>query len=506
MTPNRLVSVCLVTYNHEKYIRAAVHSVLGQTFTDLEVVVVDDGSTDGTAEQLAAIQDTRLIVIRQENRGPAAATNRGLAACRGKYIALCSGDDLCHPDRIRRQLDEYVKGGPRVLFSQCDFIDDEGQPLIGGHFAEGLFDFQNRRLTEILARLFRSGNYFNSITTFTELAILREAPFDAGLLQLQDFDVWARLVRKYDLFIIPEPLVHYRIRSDNGNLSSPRRDRILRVKNEYYLVLRRFFDGVPAELFREAFASDLVNADFADGPEYACEQAFAFGRSQMPLARLIGVERLHALLSDAASAAVLERRYAFDIRRFFALLGGVDVAESFDGYYSTLFADMGSGWSTDQSVTVPICPGDELFHLAFDLASGCRPHALRWDPLELHTCRVRIDGIEVTNAVGRKMSVDPATIETNGRPLPDGSTSFETADPMCWWPVEGDVTRVNIWGRWETDDALKTILAQSRHTHELKLALAESQRQLRSVLDSPYWRVTAPLRAVRAATRRRRVG
>ena len=127
---------------------------------------------------------------------------------------------------------------------------------------------------------------------------------------MQDFDLWARLIRKYELYIVPDTLLHYRIRANDANLSSPKRDRVLRVKNEYYLVLRRYFDNVPSELFREAFADELINSDFADGLEYACEQAFAFGRSQMPLAKLIGVEKMHELINDPAAAAVLERRDA----------------------------------------------------------------------------------------------------------------------------------------------------------------------------------------------------
>src|SRR6516165_8537489 len=123
MTPRRdqamsthtpAVSVSLVTYNHERYIGAAIRSVLGQTFSDLEVVVVDDGSTDRTPEVIASFDDPRLVSIRQENQGPGVAANRALAACRGKYVAMLSGDDLCYPDRIQKQLEAYACGGSRL--------------------------------------------------------------------------------------------------------------------------------------------------------------------------------------------------------------------------------------------------------------------------------------------------------------------------------------------------------------------------------------------------------
>src|SRR5215210_3056453 len=111
------VSVSMVTYNHEKYVDEAIRSVLDQTFGDLELVIVNDGSTDGTADRIAAFDDPRIVAIHQDNQGPSAATNRALAACRGKYVALFSGDDVCRPDRIRRQVEEYVRGGRRVLFA-----------------------------------------------------------------------------------------------------------------------------------------------------------------------------------------------------------------------------------------------------------------------------------------------------------------------------------------------------------------------------------------------------
>jgi glycosyltransferase involved in cell wall biosynthesis len=77
-----LVSVAVTTYNHEKYIRDAVRSVLDQTHTDLEVVVVDDGSTDATEARVRAIRDPRLVYIRQENQGPSVTAKTALAACR----------------------------------------------------------------------------------------------------------------------------------------------------------------------------------------------------------------------------------------------------------------------------------------------------------------------------------------------------------------------------------------------------------------------------------------
>ncbi|HEX4592509.1 MAG TPA: glycosyltransferase, partial [Gemmataceae bacterium] len=430
-----------------------------------------------------------------------AAINQALSAARGKYVALFTGDDLCHPDRLRLQLGEYARGEPRVLFSACEFIDDDGRPLDGRHFASTVFDLEARSRAEKLHRLFYHGNYFNGVTVFTERDILTDEPYDPGLLQLQDYDVWVRLIKRFDLQLMEQPLVRYRVRGNGGNLSSPKRDQILRIKNEYYLVLRRFFDGLPAELFRDAFRDELIVPDFADGPEYDCEQAFALCRSEMPFAKLIGIERLHRLLCEPATASVLAGRYAFTNANFFRLLGTVNVTDLFDGGYSTLFPDTGEGWDAEARVTQQVSPTIPAFDLEFALTAVCRPRALRWDPVELQTGRVRIDAIDLHDSAGKSRSVDLATVESNGDRLADGRVAFPTADPYFWWPVAGEVAHVRIRGRWETDEALKTILAQSRHVAELTRELEESRRQLRR-----YRRLAAPFLAMKNMARRLRAG
>jgi glycosyltransferase involved in cell wall biosynthesis len=500
-----LVSVSMTAYNHEAYVGEAIQSVLSQTLSDWELVVVNDGSTDGTRARIDAFADPRITAIHQANQGPGAAMNRAFAACRGKYVAIFSGDDVCHPDRLERQLEEYGRGGKRVLFAACDFIDDSGHAPTEGHFAAPIFDGTNRNRAQTLARFFHHGNYINAVTAFTERAILAEAPFDPALLQLQDFDVWLRLAKRYDFWIMPDRLIGYRVRNDHGNLSSPSPDTLARLQNEYYLILLHFFDDIPAELFREAFAAELVVPDFADGIEYACEQAFAYCRSRLPLGWLIGVERLHGMLSDPATAEVLSRRYDFTPRRFFALLGSIHAIGSFDGAHSTLFFDTGSGWRTEEQVSQRVFPADETFNLTFRLPIGARPRALRWDPLELHTCRVRIDGIEMIDAAGRSFDVDPATIESNGQRSRDGTVSFQTGDPMFCWPVDGEVAGVVIRGWWQTDKVLNTVLTLTGRINELTSQLAGTQQQLRS-LSTRYRRLTAPFRAMRAVARRLKAG
>ncbi len=314
------VSVSLITYNHEPFIAEAVRSVLGQTYSDLELVVVDDGSTDCTWEILASFHDPRLVAIRQQNQGPGAASNRALSVCRGTYVAMMSGDDVCHPQRIAKQLAAYQSRGPGLLFAGVTLIGEDGGPAPAGHWAEGLFDFGVTTREEIYHRFFFRGNFLNAITLFTERSLLGAAPNDPLLYQLQDFDMWIRYLKQFGLSILPEPLVSYRIRWDNQNLSSPRPEHHVRGDNEYLFIMRRFFDGVPLDLFRKAFARELRRPDCFSPEEIACEQAFLFLQGPHPMQWVLGLERLYSLLGAPESAAVLRDRYGFTSRDFVELL------------------------------------------------------------------------------------------------------------------------------------------------------------------------------------------
>ena len=98
------VSVIIPTYNRRTYVQEAIDSVLAQTYPDYEIIVIDDGSTDGTDQVLHARYGDRIRYVWQENQGESAARNRGIALARGEYIALLDSDDLWLPDKLAKQI------------------------------------------------------------------------------------------------------------------------------------------------------------------------------------------------------------------------------------------------------------------------------------------------------------------------------------------------------------------------------------------------------------------
>jgi len=185
---NPKVTVFIPVHNREDYIRVAVNSILAQTFEDFELVVVDDGSTDRTAEVLAEYADPRLRVIKNgENLGIPASRNRGLEAATGEYIALLDSDDHAYPDRLARQV-KYLDANPQItqVGSWCSFMDSNGNML-------DKVRRQPLNPEDIHAHLLFHCPVINR-TVMARTAALQEVGYDTAFPRCQDYDMHSRLV------------------------------------------------------------------------------------------------------------------------------------------------------------------------------------------------------------------------------------------------------------------------------------------------------------------------
>jgi glycosyltransferase involved in cell wall biosynthesis len=200
-----LVSIVTPVYNAGRYLDASVSSALAQTLDDFELILVDDGSTDGAVDRLAH-HDPRLRILRQPNRGAAAASNAALAVARGRYIALLDQDDLWDP-RLLEAHYHFLEESPELdfCFTWSHYIDAEGEPIpLPARRWSGNVSF------ELLVRDFVVGN--TSSLAFRKSAVDRVGPLDPQLRFIYDLDLVLRvaLLRRDNGAAIERDLCAYR--------------------------------------------------------------------------------------------------------------------------------------------------------------------------------------------------------------------------------------------------------------------------------------------------------
>lgn len=122
-----MVSVIMPVYNNEKFVSQAVQSVLNQTISDLELIIIDDGSTDGTRNVIESFSDERIKYHYQENAGPGAGRNNGMSLSKGEFIAFIDSDDMYKPNKLERQI-EFLKENPQygLVYCEAEVIDAQG--------------------------------------------------------------------------------------------------------------------------------------------------------------------------------------------------------------------------------------------------------------------------------------------------------------------------------------------------------------------------------------------
>ena len=206
MTPK--VTVLLAVHDGEPYIREAVQSVLDQTFTDFELLLVDDASTDETVAIVERLGDERIRILRNErNLGQVPSLNRGLGEARGEYVARLDADDACLPTRLARQV-EILDAEPRVglVGTWMDAVDDRGRLL--GRLQKTLDDYVDFVYHTLIMRVYVS----HPSAMYRREPVVRLGCYDESTGPAEDKDLWRKLaLERFEARIVPEALVRYRL-------------------------------------------------------------------------------------------------------------------------------------------------------------------------------------------------------------------------------------------------------------------------------------------------------
>ena len=237
-----VVSIIMPAYNVEPYVGDSIRSALAQTYGDFELIVVDDGSKDGTAEIVKGLaqQDGRIHLVQQANRGLAGARNSALRASRGEFFALLDSDDLWEPEFLAEQL-AVMDTRPDV-----DIVTGNGWYLGGLRHGQLARPYPDTRPDPVLASIIGDEWSVFIMSVVRRRVYTTIGPFDEAMRSNEDYDFWLRAALADCHFVRNDrPLGHYRVRTDSLSASNVR---MLRGILQVYAKLRPEIAQHPREM------------------------------------------------------------------------------------------------------------------------------------------------------------------------------------------------------------------------------------------------------------------
>lgn len=200
-----LVSIVVPSYNCGRFIAEAIDSALQQTYSDKEVIVVDDGSTDDSLDVLRRYGD-RIRVVTEPNQGVSAARNEGIRRSRGELVALLDADDVWRADKLAKQVPFFANPAVGLVYCALEYIDEAGRSLgtnVTGRRGRVLREIALLRGTVVLAG--------GSTAVVRKAAFEKAGLFDHELSTAADWDMWRRIACYYEVDVAREPLMKYRL-------------------------------------------------------------------------------------------------------------------------------------------------------------------------------------------------------------------------------------------------------------------------------------------------------
>lgn len=401
------VSVILTSYNHEKFLAKSIESVLNQTYKDFEFIIVDDCSSDASWDIIEAYKQKYpdIITLRHEYNwggGVVADTVRNYAT--GEYIAIHHSDDLWEAEKLQKQVD-ILKEHPEyaAVFTNASAIDEEDKAYEDENgFYYNRFAVENRSRHEWLNHFFFYGNCLCHPSILVKKSVYEEDGFfRRGLKQIPDFVKWIQICKKYEIYVIPEVLVKFRVRTGGQNTSGMRLDTQIRSTVELFLMLQEYLDIKNQQEFWAVFpeAQKYCTRDYFS-TEYVLGRICT--EEGMPAyTRLFGVEQLYKVLNDSAQMEQLQRRNSFSVKDFTKANGQYDIfgmlPQAFEQTRS-IYYDCGDGYNADHVVKEKYTLNQES---AFRMCAIIRANSdstiqsLRFDPAEGVLVKSKIESIIV---------------------------------------------------------------------------------------------------------------
>lgn len=324
MALEKLVSVCINAYNSADVIGETIESVLNQTYKNLQIIIVDDCSTDNTAEIVKSYDDDRIeLYTLSKNFNISNANNECLHRAKGEYIAHIDSDDIWVEDKLEKQI-KFLEENPQygACFSYAGFIDEHSNILTKEHLPAdhlNLYVHENMTQAGFVREFYNRSNFLCHCSMVMRNSVYEKlGDHDLTLNKLHDYDYWIRMNFICPIYIYPEKLVFCRIwHANNSTLANAE---VLGHNEEYVRIAYKLVNDCPREMFLEAFSDKLQLKEYTD-EELELEKAFVLGGAlpMYPDNRVLEMKKLDELFKDKKYAELAEEKFGFTIRDLYNL-------------------------------------------------------------------------------------------------------------------------------------------------------------------------------------------
>ncbi len=317
------VSVLMSNFNGADFIGKTIESVINQTFKDFEFIIIDDCSTDNSREIIDSFDDPRIRKIYFEhNEHLIYALNFGIDNSNGEYIARIDSDDMWEPEKLAKQV-EYMDNNLDcgACFTLVNVIDENGKKLSSLQCDRvDLFKVDNCSREEWIRRFYFFGSCLcHPSVVMRKSAIDKVGKYNYSLVQIQDYEMWVRIAKKYPIYVLQEPLINYRWHSNN--VSMPTEKAVIRSNYEFSYVLSGYFDDMTDAEFANIFKEDFLFKNNLTHDELECEKMLMLLKPVFCgyAPKLGGIRKFSQLLENDAQRSILREKYGITQKNFYEI-------------------------------------------------------------------------------------------------------------------------------------------------------------------------------------------
>lgn len=442
------VSVVLTSYNHASFIGESIESVLNQTFSDFELYIIDDCSSDNSWEiiQDYAKKDSRIIPIRHEKNLGGSIKPDLITKLKGKYFCIAHCDDRWHLTKLEKQV-EYMDTHPKIgaCFTWVEYIDENSEIITNIDNKYTDFNLENRSRFAWLNHFFYQGNCLCHPSVMLRTRIQRnEELYSQGLGALPDLNRWIKLCLKHEIYLYPEKLTCFRIRNNALNTSGNNLANLTRCQFDTLQILTNYLNIDQKSDFLTIFPE--ANQYLIDNKiilKYALAR-LCIDQVSSPPYILFGLQIIYNLLQHSKTRILLQNLYHYTSKNFIQETGSHDLFNldsSAQVLHTTLFFDTGNGFREEDQLSQTVFMKDHHFDLYFNNLPA-NITKLRFDPDEGKFRKFKDIHIYIND--------QNIKYQTHASFEADGWINFLTTDPQFYFTFHDKINNVHITGTTET--------------------------------------------------------